>query len=234
MTMKTGTLTINTPDGKFSAYAAYPDNTPAPAIVVMQEIFGVNKVMRDICDSLARQGFVAVCPDLFWRIQPGIDITDQTEEEWKQAFGYFQAFDVDAGIRDVQATITHVRNMDETTGKVGTVGYCLGGKLAYLSATRTDTDAAVGYYGVGLDALLDEAGNIAVPLMLHIATEDGFVPKDAQKKVHEALDKNTHVTLHDYVGNDHAFARVGGAHYDAEAAKLANGRTATFFNNHLG
>lgn len=232
--MKTGKLTIETSDGPFSAYVAYPDTTPAPAIVVMQEIFGVNKVMRDICDGLARQGFVAVCPDLFWRIEPGIDITDQTEEEWKQAFGYFQAFDVDAGVRDVQATISHVRGMTETTDKVGTVGYCLGGKLAYLSATRTDTDAAVGYYGVGLDALLDETGNIKVPLMLHIATEDGFVPKDAQKKVHAALDGNSHATLHDYVGNDHAFARVGGEHYDAEAAKLANGRTSDFFKTHLG
>ncbi|MDX5360793.1 MAG: dienelactone hydrolase family protein [Alphaproteobacteria bacterium] len=231
--MRTGTLQIETQGGRFSAYVAYPDTTPAPAVVVMQEIFGVNKVMRDICDGLAAQGYVAVCPDLFWRIEPGIDITDQTEEEWKKAFGYFQAFDVDAGIADVQATITHVRNMAETTGKVGTVGYCLGGKLAYLSATRTDTDAAVGYYGVGLDALLDEADNIKVPLMLHIATEDGFVPKDAQKKVHDALDGHSHVTLHDYVGNDHAFARVGGAHYDAKAARLANDRTSAFFKAHL-
>ena len=126
------TLTITTPDGDFSAYVARPKADSAPAIVVIQEIFGVNKVMRDICDGLASQGYVAVCPDLFWRIEPGIDITDQSEAEWKRAFELFNAFNVDKGVEDIAATIDQVRGLEGSTGKVGAVGFCLGGRDAFL------------------------------------------------------------------------------------------------------
>src|SRR6195952_1910837 len=103
-------LSINTPDGAFSAYVARPAAAKAPAVVVIQEIFGVNAVMRGICDDLAAQGYLAVCPDLFWRIEPGIDITDQSDAEWKRAFELFNAFDVDAGVKDIQATIDTIRD----------------------------------------------------------------------------------------------------------------------------
>src|SRR3954467_14727983 len=155
------TLTITTPDGDFSAYVARPQATSAPAIVVIQEIFGVNQVMRDICDGLATQGFVAVCPDLFWRIEPGIDITDQSEAEWKRAFELYNAFDVDAGVSDIDATIDAVRQLPGVNGKVGAVGYCLGGLLAFLTATRTDADASVSYYGVGIEKHVAEAEKLA-------------------------------------------------------------------------
>lgn len=226
-------ITIKGADGTFSAYLATPAGGKGPGIVVAQEIFGVNQVMRDIADWLASEGFVALVPDLFWRIEPGIQITDKTEEEWKQAFDLFGKFDPDKGMEDIQATITHLRDMDECSGKVGAVGYCLGGFLAYLAATRTDSDASVGYYGVRIPECLDEAKKISKPLMLHIATEDEFVPKDAQTKMHDTLDGHTQVTLHDYKGNDHAFAREGGAHYDKDAADLANKRTIEFFKNNL-
>jgi len=227
-------LTIRAADGGgFSSYLAVPAKTPAPAILVIQEIFGVNQVMRDICDGLAVQGYLACCPDIFWRIEPGIDITDKTDAEWKRAFELFQAFDVDKGVEDLKATLAALRSHDSSTGKVGAVGYCLGGKLAYLMATRSDVDAAVGYYGVGLDALLDEAGAIRKPLLLHVATEDGFVPKEAQAKIKGALQGHPQVTIHEYQGNDHAFAREGGKHYDPEAAELANARSRDFFAKHL-
>lgn len=229
------TLTIETADGgSFSAYVAQPEAQKAPVLVVIQEIFGVNKVMRDLCDGFAAQGYLAVCPDLFWRIEPGIDITDQTEEEWQQAFDLFQKFDVDKGVEDLKATIDTLRGHAGSTGKVGAVGYCLGGKLAYLVASRTDADASVSYYGVGLDELTGEAGNISKPLMLHIASEDGFVPKEAQEKIEADLKDHPRIAIHVYEGNDHAFARVGGAHYDAAAAGLANERTAAFFKETLG
>lgn len=231
-------LTIQLPDGgSFSSYLALPAQTPAqtpaPAVLVIQEIFGVNQVMRDTCDWLAREGYVACCPDIFWRIEPGIDITDKTDEEWKRAFELFQAFDVDKGIEDLKATLAALRRHEASTGKVGSVGYCLGGKLAYLMATRSDVDASIGYYGVGLDELMGEAGRISKPLMLHIPTEDGFVPKEAQAKVHATLDANPQVTLYDYQGNDHAFAREGGQHHDPKAAELANRRSLDFFKQHL-
>src|SRR5678816_4063876 len=139
-------ITIKTPDGEFSAYVARPGVTKAPAVVVIQEIFGVNQVMRDITDGLAAQGYLAICPDLFWRIEPDIDITDQSEAEWKRAFELFNAFDVETGVKDIQATITVIRADIQSNDKVGAVGFCLGGLLAFLTATRTDVDAAVSYY----------------------------------------------------------------------------------------
>jgi carboxymethylenebutenolidase len=229
------TATINAADGgSFSAYLALPEGESGPGMLVIQEIFGVNKVMRDICDAYAAKGYVAICPDLFWRIEPGIDITDQSDEEWKKAFELYQAFDVDKGVEDLKSTLAFLRDYDGCTGKVGTVGYCLGGNLAYQMAAQSNADASVGYYGVGIEGLLGEAGNISKPLMLHIAGEDQFVPKDAQQKIHEALDSNGNVTLHDYPQQDHAFARIGGAHFDRASADAANQRSAEFFKTHLG
>ena len=227
------TLTITTPDGVFSAYVARPQATDAPAVVVIQEIFGVNTVMRDICDGLAAQGFVAICPDLFWRIEPGIDITDQSEAEWKRAFELFNAFDVDSGVTDIAATIAAARALPGVSGKVGAVGYCLGGLLAFLTATRTDADASISYYGVGLEKHVGEADKLARPLLMHIAEKDQFVPPEAQQVILAALKDHPQITIHTYEGRDHAFAREGGAHYDAADAAKANGRSLTFFNTHL-
>lgn len=225
-------LTIKTPDGSFTAYVARPKAETAPAVVVIQEIFGVNQVMREITDGLAGQGYLAICPDLFWRIEPGIDITDKTEAEWKRAFELFNAFDVAAGVKDIQATIDAIRADAGCNGKVGSVGFCLGGLLAYLTSTRTDVDAAVGYYGVGIDKNLTET--VSHPLLLHIACEDGFVPKEAQAAIHAALDGNPKVEIHDYPGRDHAFARMGGEHYDAADAQKAGMRSLAFFKAHIG
>jgi carboxymethylenebutenolidase len=226
--------TITTSDGAFSAYVARPAQKPAAAIVVIQEIFGVNQVMRDITDGLAAQGFLAICPDLFWRIEPGIDITDQSEAEWQRAFALFNAFDVDAGVKDIAATIASVRQDPGCNGKVGAVGFCLGGLLAYLTATRTDSDATVGYYGIGIDGRLAEADKLRRPLLLHIAEEDGFVSKEAQAKIIAGLKPNKVVEIHTYPGRDHAFARIGGEHYDAADAALAGQRTLDFFRKNLG
>ncbi|GAB4235646.1 MAG: dienelactone hydrolase family protein [Kiloniellaceae bacterium] len=229
-----GELTIQGKDGSFSAYVALPDtSSPAPGVVVAQEIFGVNQVMRDVCDWLAGAGFVAVCPDLFWRIEPGIQLTDKTEAEWKRAFELFGLFDVDKGIADMQATLAALRGHEACNGKAGSVGYCLGGKIAFLMATRSDSDASVGYYGVGLGDLLGEAGNIDKPLMLHIAEKDQFSSAEEIAKVKDGLAANPKATVHIYEGQDHAFARPGGEHYNEAAARLANGRTVDFFKEHL-
>lgn len=228
--------TIQSPDGPFSAYVARPQGEgPWPAVVVIQEIFGVNAVMRETCDAIARHGnYLAVCPDLFWRIQPGIDITDQTQAEWDLAMGYLGRFDIDKGVDDIRATIDMVRGRPECSGKVGDVGYCLGGKLAFLTATRTDADASVSYYGIGLADIVAEVEKLAHPLMLHIAGEDSYFPKPAQEMVIGALKDHPQVTIHTYPGRDHAFARRGGKNFDQHDAGLANDRTMDFFKRHLG
>ncbi len=218
-------ITIDGADGSFGAYLAIPAATPAPGIVVAQEIFGVNQVMREVCDWLAGEGFVACCPDIFWRIEPGIQLTDKTEAEWARAFELFGLFDVDKGVEDLKATLAQLRGHEACSGKAGSIGYCLGGKLAYLMAARSDADCSVGYYGVGLDELLGEAGNITKPLLMHVASKDQFVPAEAQEKIKAGLAGHAQVTLHVYEGQDHAFARVGGEHYDKAAADLANGRS---------
>ena len=226
-------ITIEGPDGSFGAYLALPATTPAPGIVVAQEIFGVNQVMRDVCDWLAGEGYAACCPDIFWRIEPGIQLTDKTQEEWARAFELFGLFDADKSIVDLKATLSHLRGHEACSGEAGSIGYCLGGKLAYLMAARSDSDASVSYYGVGLDELLGEAGNITKPLLLHVASKDQFVPPEAQDKIKAGLSGNPRITLHVYEGNDHAFARVGGDHYDKAAADLANGRSLEFLKGSL-
>jgi len=216
----------------FGAYRAEPAGKPKGGLIVVMEIFGVNKVMREIPDGFAQAGYMALCPDLFWRQQPGIQLTDQTEAEWARAFELFNGFDLKKGVDDLNATIETLRKQKGCTGKVGTVGFCLGGRLAYLTATRTKADAAVSYYGVMLTEHVKEP--VEAPLMLHIATEDEYVPKDQQAKIHAALKSNRKVTIHDYKGQNHAFARVGGKHFDKASADLARKRTLDFFKANLG
>lgn len=235
--MTTVSITASDGSGTFSGYLALPTNTATATgagILVIQEIFGVNQVMRDLCDGFADQGYVALCPDLFWRQEPGVDITDKSDEEWQKAFSLYQGFDEAKGVDDLKAALTVLRGHAACNGKVGSVGYCLGGKLAYLMATRSDADCNVGYYGVGIQDALAERSSITNPLMLHMAGLDQFVPAEAQESIAEAVAANDMVTLFRYPDQDHAFARIGGAHYDQAAAHLADGRTAEFFASQLG
>lgn len=236
MTITHPKLTITAPDGgTFDAYVSMPNtDMPAGAVIVIQEIFGVNAVMREICDELARTGYIAVCPDLFWRQEPGIQLTDKSEAEWARAFELYKGFDLGLGIIDLKATLDTVRNMDGCSGKVGTLGYCLGGRLAFLMACRSDADCSVSYYGVAIDENLAESDNIMQPLLMHVAEKDKFVPPAAQQKIIDRFKDSSLVQVNIYEGQDHAFARVGGDHYDAEAARLANTRTADFLATYLG
>lgn len=226
-------ITISCPDGDFMAYLAKPSTGSGPAIVVIQEIFGVNAVMRGVADDLASQGYLAIVPDLFWRIEPGVQLTDKTKEEWDKAFALMNQFDPDKGTADIGHTISYLRGLDACTGKVGAVGYCLGGLLAYLTAARTDSDASVSYYGVNIDKYLGEQDKITKPLMLHVAENDQFVSKEQQQAMREGLAGNMQVEMHVYPGCDHAFARPGGEHFQPEAAKRADTRTEEFFAKHL-
>ncbi len=223
--------TLEGPDA-FDCYIARPEEEPKSAIIVIQEIFGVNAGIRRKCDKLAEDGYLALAPDLFWRLQPGVELDPDIEPEFQTALELMGKFNQDQGIRDIEATIQYARTV-ASSGKVGAVGYCLGGRLAYMTAARTDVDASVGYYGVGIDELLREKNGIAHPLMLHIPTEDGFVDKDTQKAMHAGLDDHPKVTLHDYEGLDHGFATEFGKRRDEKAAELADKRTAEFFGKHL-
>ncbi|MDV3458597.1 dienelactone hydrolase family protein [Sphingomonas sp. HF-S4] len=229
------TIHIDASDGSgsFNAYVAEPQGTPRGAIVVIQEIFGVNTGIRKKCDDWAAAGYLAFAPDLFWRLEPGIELDPDVPDELQQAFGWMNKFDQQLGVADIEATIKAARAR-LGGGKVGVVGYCLGGRLAFMAATRTDSDASVGYYGVGIDNLLGEKNAIARPVLLHIPQADHFVSPEAQAKMHEGLDDHPKVTLFDYPGEDHGFAAEMGKRRSETAAQLADERTAAFFAEHIG
>src|SRR6516165_4599666 len=208
-------VTIQAVDGSgsFSAYLLEPKTEPAGVVVLIQEIFGVNQAMRDIAAWVADIGFIALCPDLFWRIEPNIDITDKTDAEWKKAFDLFNKFDQAKGLEDLRATLAAARKLPGCNGRAGTMGYCLGGRLAFMMAEQSDADVNVSYYGVGLDGLLGDLNSVKKPLLVHIAEKDEYFKPDAQAKVIAAAMGHSNIATHTYPNADHAFARVGGVHW---------------------
>jgi carboxymethylenebutenolidase len=232
--MNTNTQIPTLDDGRMiPAYVVRPEGPVRAAIIVQQEIFGVDAGIRNKCQSWADRGYLAVAPDTFWRQQPNVELDADVPEQFNEAIGYMMKHDFDRGIQDIEAVIHWIRR-EAGVAKVGLVGFCMGGRVAYMAAARTDIDASVGYYGVMIDQMLTEKHAIAKPLMLHIPTADHFVGPDAQKAIHEGLDDHPRVTLHDYEGLDHGFAAEIGSRRDEAGATLADERTQAFFAQHLG
>jgi carboxymethylenebutenolidase len=227
-------ITIEGRDGAFGAYVARPKTLPAPAVVVLHEVFGVNADIREHCDELAAQGFVAVAPDLFWRLEPGVDLSVTSKDDWQHALGLYQRFDRDAGARDAEDTITAVAKLSECTGKVAVMGYCLGGLLTFLTTARSLVDAGVAFHGGETEKYLDEANRITAPLLMHLAGDDEYMPAEAQAQIKSALAAKANVTIYTYAGQGHAFSRHNGDRYNEEAAALANQRTYEFLRQQLG
>jgi len=232
-TMMKDHITIKGRDGAFGAYIARPKTLPAPAVVVLHEVFGVNADIRKTCDELAEQGFIGVAPDLFWRQEPGVDLSVTSEPDWQHGLRLYQAYDRDAGARDVKDTANAVSKLPGCIGKVAVLGYCLGGLMTFLTAVRYGVDAAVVYHGGDTEKYLGEMNGFDSPLLMHLAEEDEFISKPAQAEIKAALASKSNATVYSYPGQHHAFARHNGAHYDAAAATLANGRTSEFLHQRL-
>ena len=220
--------------GAFSAYVAKPEEIPAPGVVVLQELFGVNADIRKHCDELAEQGFIAVAPDLYWRQEPGVDLSVNSDADWQHGLTLYQAYDRDAGAEDVRDTTETVTKLPECTGNVAVLGYCLGALMTFLTAVRyAVVDAAVTYHGADTEKYLNEIDGLHAPLLMHLGEEDEFISKTAQAQIKAALARKPNATVFSYPGQCHAFSRHNGAHYNAAAAALANGRTNEFLNRHL-
>jgi len=228
------TIQIDSADGSFSGYLAIPASGKGPGLVVSQEIFGVNANMRRVADYYAEEGYTVLVPDLFWRLAPGIELDDHGDD-LQRAFGLYQQFDEAKGVQDIGAALETLRQRPECVGQTGVLGFCLGGKLAYLAACRLDGVAcAVGYYGVGIEHALGEAANLKGRLVLHIAEKDGFCPPEAQAAIQKALAGREAVELYVYPGVDHAFARAGGDHFDKASALMAHERSVAVLRREMG
>jgi carboxymethylenebutenolidase len=229
----TDRISIEGRDGTFGAYIAWPKVLPAPGVVVLHEVFGVNSDIRKTCDELAQQAFIAVAPDLFWRQEPGVDLSVTSEADWQHGLRLNQAYDRDTGARDVKDTVNDAAKLPGCSGRVAVMGFCLGGLMTFLTAVRYGVDAAVAYHGGDTEKYLGEINGFDSPLLMHLGEEDEFISKPAQAEIKAALASKPNATVYSYPGQHHAFARHNGAHYNAAAAKLANGRTSEFLHQHL-
>jgi carboxymethylenebutenolidase len=219
-------------EGRFVAWLARPKGEVKAAIIVIQEIFGVNEGIRRKTDDWAAKGYLAIAPDMFWRFAPRFDVDPDVPEGLDEAMRIRTGLDLDKAVSDVEAAIRHARALG--AAKVGVVGFCAGGSIAYLAATRTDADASVGYYGRQIVDHLGEAHAIARPLLLHFGEADPSIPAEMRGQIRAALGSNPRVTIHDYAGAGHGFAATTGKRRHPEAAEQADRRTEAFFATHLG
>src|SRR5580693_4319768 len=194
-------INVNGQGGTFSAYIARPKISPASAVVVLQELFGVNADIRKHCDELAEQGYLAVAPDLYWRQELGVDLSVTSEDDWQHGLRLYSAYDRDAGVKDIKDTIDAVRNLPECNGKVALLGYCLGALMVFMTAVRNDgIDAAVWYHGGDTEKYLAEVDGLNAPILMHLAEEDEFISKAAQAEIKAALAKKPNATVYSYPG----------------------------------
>jgi carboxymethylenebutenolidase len=235
MSIMSKTVSVTAADGGiFNAYLALPEaGGRGPGLVLLQEIFGVNRHLRELADRYAEEGYVTIAPDLFWRIEPGVEL-GYSESEIKAAFDYYGRFDPDQAVKDIADTVRALRATAECNGKVGAIGFCLGGMLAYLTAARCNIEAAVSYYGVGIEKRLNETGAVRCPMVLHFGELDQFVPAAARDAVAAAFKERDDVELYVYPGADHAFNNPVRPAYDRFAASLAHSRTLGVLRHAIG
>jgi carboxymethylenebutenolidase len=231
--MKTSNIQVKLRDGTMGAYLAVPDGPPKGAVIAIMEIWGVNDTMRTHAKEFSDAGFICLVPDLFWRQEPGVELSDRNPEDVKKAFDLYYDFDYDLGVRDMEDTMAFLKTLPECNGKVGAVGYCLGGKLCYLMCCRTDIDCAVAYYGTYIEHRISEAKNLHRPFMLHMAMKDRWVQAEVNELLERRLSPNPLVTIEKYPEADHAFARHGGKPYRKAEADRALGLSIDFFRKYL-
>jgi len=227
------TVIVPLRNGNMSAYLAIPEVKPKGAIIAIMEIWGVNETMRTHAKEFSDAGYICIVPDLFWRQEPNVELSDKKSEDIKKAFDLYYDFDYDLAVNDMKDTEKYLKNLSDYDGKVGAVGYCLGGKLCYLMCCRTNIDCAIAYYGTYIEHHIKEVTNLHRPFLLHMAMKDRWVQKEVNDLLERKLNKNPLVTICKYPDADHAFARHGGLTYKKSEADEALKISLKFFEKHL-
>lgn len=231
--MPASTITIPTDDSSFNAYLAQPDSLAAPAIVVLQEIFGVNDHIRSVCDRYAEEGYIAIAPDIFWRVQPGVELA-YDEAGIRDGRALATRCNIDLAIGDIAATLDYVRAMPSSTRKAAVIGFCFGGRLAFLTAARATPDVAICYYGGGIDRHAAEAASIRGSIMLHWGGDDGAIPASAREAVRTALAAHDHAESYVYSGAGHGFNCDRRPSFHPFASSLAHSRSLGLMHSVIG
>ena len=219
--------------GTFQGYLSLPEGGTGPGLVVLQEIFGVNAHIREVCDTFAEEGYVTLAPDLFWRVEPGLQL-GYGDADREKAFAVLGRFDEDRCAEDIAQTVAHLRAHEACEGGVGAMGFCLGGKLAYLAATRAGVECAIGYYGVGIENNLDELDRANCPILLHFAGEDSHVPPASVAKIEAACAEREATEIHTYPGAEHGFNCDARPSYSRPTAIMAHSRSIALLRRTLG
>lgn len=231
--MASETIEVATGNGStLTAYLSTPGSDPMPGLIICSEAFGVNSHMRSIADRFAQRSYAVVVPDLFWRIEPRIELP-YNEAGLKRASEIADTFDKEKGVEDLAAIVTALRRRRECNGKVGILGFCIGGAAAYLAAARLSLDAMVSYYGKGIEDYLSDAASLTCPSILHYAGADRFIPPTVVARVRTALAPLKNIQIFEYPGVDHGFNSEDRRAYNPEVAKLAMERTLDVLNNGL-
>jgi carboxymethylenebutenolidase len=225
---------IDIPSGKdsFGGYLALPKGGKGPGIVIIQEIFGVNGHIRDVAEQYALDGYVALAPDVFWRTQPRVEL-GYVGADRDKGIELLQKTDAKLAVQDIASAAAVLRQRPEANGKIAAIGYCFGGRLAYLAAADGSVDAAVAYYGGGIQNQLDVADKVKVPIQFHYAELDHAIPLSAVGEVKERFAGRDNAEFHLYPNADHGFNCPVRASYNQHASALAHGRTLTFLAEHL-
>lgn len=210
--------------GRFAAYLALPARLPAPGLIVLPEVFNTNPHIRSVADGYAEAGFIALSPDVFWRQEPA-NYLPYTDEGRAKARALWAELDTDQFARDLGDMVTVLRGRPDCTGKIGVMGFCLGGKFTYLASTRLPIDAAVSYYGVEIDRYLDEADRRTCPILMNFAENDPHVPASTVAAIQARMGGAKGADIHIYPGTEHGFNRQGYPPYNEGAAAEARQRT---------
>jgi carboxymethylenebutenolidase len=217
----------------FKGYLSMPATQTGPCIVLIQEIFGVNSHIRRIADDYANDGYFVLAPDLFWRMKPGVEL-GYDDTDMQVGLSYLAKFDAEKGLKDINTAVDFLRHVEGSTGKVATMGFCLGGLMSYRAAANLPVDAAVSYYGVTIEKHLNEAAQIKCPLLMHFAENDHLAPPPVLKEIEQVLKPKANVEFCVYEGVGHGFNCDLRPSYDKGAAALALKRTRAFLQKSLG